>query len=111
VSAEEDMKKLHEQIEELERESTDLKMKANAVEALVNDLGKLRAIQGQMVVEKDKTYAELKEEFEGTPTNGRRYQPSHQNLIRSCWNCHPRTPRMWQRRRRLLRRSKRSWPR
>lgn len=64
-SAAEQIKELQEQIEELEKEATELKRKTNAISALMSEFSNLKAVQAQMINEKNKTYDELKEEFEG----------------------------------------------
>ncbi len=59
------MKELQAQIDELEKSATELKRKTNAVSTLMNEFSNLRAVQEQMVNEKNKTFDDLKEEFEG----------------------------------------------
>jgi len=59
------MKELQAQIDELEKSATELRRKTNAVSALMNEFSNLRAVQEQMVNEKNKTFDDLKEEFEG----------------------------------------------
>ena len=64
-NAEAQLKELQAQIEELERVATELKRKTNAISALVSERSNLKAVQEQMINEKNKTYDDLKEEFEG----------------------------------------------
>jgi len=59
------MKELQVQIDELEISATELKRKSNAISSLMNEFSSLRAVQEQMVNEKNKTFDDLKEEFEG----------------------------------------------
>ena len=56
---------LQREIDEQEKLLTELKRKFNSINTLMTEIKQLKAVRQQMVNENQKTYAELKQEFEG----------------------------------------------
>jgi hypothetical protein len=59
------MAALQREIDEQEKLLTELKRKFNSINTLMTEIKQLKAVRQQMVNENQKTYAELKQEFEG----------------------------------------------
>lgn len=65
AKANEEAAALQKEIDEQEKQLADLKRRFSSINALLNEIKQLKAVQQQMIHETQKTYAELKQEFEG----------------------------------------------
>jgi prefoldin subunit 5 len=65
AQATEEMRKLHEEIEEFDSQAEELKRKREVLLAATAEISKLKALRTRAIAENEKAYAELKQEFEG----------------------------------------------
>lgn len=90
TQATDEMRMLHEEIEEFDRQADELKRKREVLIAATAEISKLKALRTRDVAENEKTYAELKQEFEGASSPNTRntcfrsLTPLLQNLMKNC---------------------------
>ncbi len=63
--ANEEIQTLQKEIDSQEKLLRDLKQQQNAMNAVIAEIKQLRAVHAQMIAENEKSYADLKQEFEG----------------------------------------------